>query len=549
VSAEKTSQTTERSPQLTIDGQNFKHLTNSALNWLRHHQATINTLNVYPVPDGDTGTNMVLTMQSAWAEIAESSERSVGIVAHQMAHGALMGARGNSGVILSQIWRGFARSLDEKATCGAQDLAAAWREATATAYKGVVKPVEGTILTVVRAIADEITKAAEDTDDLVHLLERGVFAGHEAVLLTPSLLPVLAEAGVVDAGGQGLFVILEGMLRHMRGEPISEEVAMTESVGPALEGLAPGEAGYGYDVQFLVVGEGLDVDAIRQEITGMGECPLVVGEPTTVKVHVHVLDPGVPISYGAGLGSLRDVVVEDMQAQYQDLRGGVAESGDAPPQEIGVVAVVVGDGLSRVFESLGVDVIVPGGQTMNPSTQDLLEAIEHLPAERVILLPNNSNVIMAAEQANELSSKPVAVVPSRFIPQGIAAMLAYNPQNDYDACVEAMMAAMQQVETGEITCATRTATINGFDIAEGQIIGLHDGDVAAAGATASEVVQELLKQMSTEECEIITLYFGQDVTEKDATALADKLQDTWPDHEVEVVAGGQPHYHYILSAE
>jgi DAK2 domain fusion protein YloV len=539
-------------PRLTTDGQGFKQLVKAALAWLQHHQTAINVLNVYPVPDGDTGTNMVLTMQSAWTEIQDSPEHNVGRVAHQMAHGALMGARGNSGVILSQIWRGFARSLDEKEAYHAQDLAAACREAEVTAYKGVVKPVEGTILTVARAIAAAATRAAEDTEDLVRVLERMVFAAHEAVMLTPSLLPVLKEAGVVDAGGQGLFVILEGMLRYMRGEPVGEDAQLAEAVGLIATELEPGEAGYGYDVQFLIVGQGLEVDTIRQRITQLGECPLVVGDPMTVKVHVHVPDPGVPISYGASLGSLRDVVVEDMQAQYQDF---IAERDLAPSllpqpsQEIGVVTVVLGDGLARVFQSLGVGAIVYGGQTMNPSTQNLLEAIENLPAKQVILLPNNSNVILAAEQARELSDKTVAVIPSRSIPQGIAALLAVNYQADFEANVTAMMSAMEEVETGEITTATRSAKINGVRVTAGQIIGLQDGDLKMTGTTPEEVVQKLLEEMNSDEREIITLYYGESVSEGDANTLADLLQQRWPDQEIEVVAGGQPHYHYILSVE
>ena len=549
---EKRSQAMLRAPRLTTDGQGFKRLIKAALAWLQHHQAAINVLNVYPVPDGDTGTNMVLTMQSAWAEIQDSTENNVGRIAHQMAHGALMGARGNSGVILSQIWRGLARSLDEKEIYRAQDLAAACREAAATAYKGVVKPVEGTILTVARAVADAATRAAEGTDDLVRVLEHMVFAAHEAVVLTPSLLPVLAEAGVVDAGGQGLFIILEGMLRYMRGERVAEDARLAGAVDLISTGFEPGEAGYGYDVQFLIVAQGLDVDAIRRRIAEMGECPLVVGDLETVKVHVHVPDPGVPISYGASLGSLRDVVVEDMQAQYQEF---IAEgelspaTSQQPSQEIGVAAVVLGDGLARVFQSLGVSAIVPGGQTMNPSTQDLLEAIENLLAERVILLPNNSNVILAAEQARVLSDKPVAVIPSRSIPQGIAALLAINYQADFDTNVAAMTSAMEEIETGEVTTATRSATINGLEIAEGQIIGLYDGELKVTGTTVEEVVKALLVEMNQAQGEIITLYYGDTVSESEANALADLLQEDWPDQEIEVINGGQHHYHYILSVE
>lgn len=546
----KSSTAAQEHSRLGTDGQGFKRLVRASLAWLQHHQEAINALNVYPVPDGDTGINMVLTMQSAWDEIKDSPDRDVGRVAHQMAHGALMGARGNSGVILSQIWRGFARELDGKKVYRAPDLAAACRGAATTAYKGVVKPVEGTILTVARAVGDAATLAAKDTDDLVRVLEHMVFAAHETVMLTPSLLPVLKEAGVVDAGGQGLFVILEGMLRHMRGEPIAEDAQMAESVHLIATEMHPGDVGYGYDVQFLIVGQELDVDAVRQKITAMGECPLVVGDPTTIKVHVHVPDPGVPVSYGASLGSLRDVVVEDMQAQYQDF---IAERELAPAhqasQEIGVVAVVMGDGLARVFRSLGVESIVHGGQTMNPSTQDLLESAERLPSERVILLPNNGNIILAAEQACALSDKPIAVIPSRSIPQGLAALLAINFQADFETNVEVMTSAVDDVETGEVTTATRSATIDGVKVTDGQIIGLRNGDLKIAGTEVEQVARALLAEMDTAQREIITLYYGEDVGEEEAIALADVLQQDWPEQEVEVVLGGQPHYYYILSVE
>ncbi len=540
-----------------VDGPGFKRLVKAGLAWLQNHQAAINALNVYPVPDGDTGTNMVLTMRSAWAEISDSPGRNVGKVARQMAHGALMGARGNSGVILSQIWRGFARSLDEKEVFRAEDLADACREASATAYKGVVKPVEGTILTVARAVADSAEDAAKDTDNLVSILERIVFAAHEAVVLTPSLLSVLKEAGVVDAGGQGLFIILEGMLRYMRGESVAEDVRLTGTVDLMSEGMAHGDLGYDYDVQFLVVGEELDVDGIRSRIADMGDCPLVVGDPKTIKVHVHVSDPGEPISYGASLGSLRDVVVEDMQAQYQDFV--VDQERPSPGMaplasvqdigEIGVVAVVPGDGLARVFQSLGVGAVVRGGQTMNPSTKDLLEAIESLPTDQVVLLPNNSNVIMAAEQTRELSDKTVEVIASRFVPEGVAALLALNYQADLETNVEAMTRAMEDVETVGITLATRSATVNGVEVADGEVIALHDGELALSGETIRGVAREALRQLDSQDAEIITLYYGEDVTEEQAEELASLLQQDWPEQDIEVIPGGQPHYHYIVSVE
>jgi len=540
-----------RPPLLALDGQELRELTKASLVWLQHHQAVINSLNVFPVPDGDTGTNMVLTMQSAWDEIAGSDEQNIGKVAHQLAHGALMGARGNSGVILSQIWRGFARGLDSIDACRAPDLVAAFTEAAVTAYKGVVKPVEGTILTVIRAIADDASHTAQGTDDLLTILEHVAFAAHETVLLTPSLLPVLREAGVVDAGGQGLFVIIEGMLRYLHGESMDEEAVS----GPAADVIGAGglaiEVGYGYDVQFLLVGEGFDIGAIRETITSMGDSTLVVGDPTTVKVHVHVPDPGVPISFGAGLGSLRDVVVEDMQAQFADFVAGQDAIADGSTTQAGpaVVAVVLGDGLARVFQSLGAAAIVHGGQTMNPSTKDLLEAVEGLQTDEVILLPNNKNVILAAKQACSLSDKSVAVVPSRTIPQGVAALLALNMQANLEENVATMTAALDEVKTGEITTATRSVRLNGVDVGEGQIIGLCNGDLQVAGDGIDDVTCALLQRMHPEDCEIITLYYGSGVREDQAKALTDRIQADWPDQEVEVVAGGQEHYHYILSAE
>jgi DAK2 domain fusion protein YloV len=534
-----------------MDGQVFKQLTKAALGWLQHHQAVINALNVYPVPDGDTGTNMVLTMQSAWAEIEGSPEQNVGRVVHQMAHGALMGARGNSGVILSQIWRGFARGLDEKEVCRSADLVAACQEAATTAYKGVVKPVEGTILTVTRAVADSAARAAGTADDLLRILEHMVFAAHEAVLLTPSLLPVLREAGVVDAGGQGLFVILEGMARYLHGEPIAEDVTLDRAVDLIGTRLDFGEGEYGYDVQFLIMGQALEVDEIRERINQMGECPLVVGDVNTVKVHVHVTDPGEPMSYAARLGSLRDVVIEDMQAQYQEFIAEQQLNTACPSNDavVGIVVVVAGDGLKQVFQSLGASVVVEGGQTMNPSTKDLLEAIERAPCAQVVVLPNNSNIILAAEQASALSEKSVAVVPTATIPQGISALLALNLQADLETNVKMMMSAMGEVETGEVTTATRSATFDGIRVSEGQTIGLHNGTLKVADKTPEEVVQLLLREMQNEEAEIITLYYGDTVTQHEAAALADTIREQWPDQEVEVVAGGQAHYHYILSVE
>jgi DAK2 domain fusion protein YloV len=553
---------------LGIDGQGLKRLVEAGLAWLRHHQSAINALNVFPVPDGDTGTNMLLTMQSAWAEIVDSPDQNAGIIAQAIAHGALMGARGNSGVILSQLWRGFARSLDNKQTFAAADLAEALQEASDTAYKGVIKPVEGTILTVAREAAAAASQVTREYGDLVVVLDYVVGQTRQAVARTPSQLAVLAEAGVVDAGGQGLYTILEGMLRYLRGETIQVDEALASAVdlkaAPAIvspefgvgvpEPIHPGgEVGYGYDVQFIIVGHGLDVYRIRGEIDAMGDSTLVVGDVEKVKVHVHVPDPGVPISYAAKWGSLRDVVVEDMQSQYQEfILGRSAPPVTAPklPQsEVSTVAVVPGQGLARVFQSLGVGQVISGGQTMNPSTQQLLEAVEDLPAGKLIILPNNSNIVMAAQQAAELSSKEVVVVPTRTVPQGIAALLAFNYQADLKTNVELMRSALNDVESGEITTATRSVELDGVQVKEGEIIGLVNERLVASGPTVEQVLWPMMEQMALAEREILTLYYGNGINSEQVEHLAAKISVRYPDQEIELVEGGQPYYHYIISVE
>jgi len=529
-------------------GRGFRRALEAGTAWLERHVEIINALNVYPVPDGDTGTNMLLTMRAALQELNNSPAESASVVAHAVSYGALMGARGNSGVILSQLFRGLARSLDKKETFTALDLAQAMTEASAIAYQGVIKPVEGTILTVAREAADAAVAAAEENNDLRYVLERTVMEARHSVARTPSLLQVLADAGVVDAGGQGLFVILEGALRFMRGEEVGE-LPIIEA-GVKLE--TPVGEEYGYETMFILKGESLNVEEIREAIAAMGESVLVVGDSRTVKVHVHSMEPGRPLDYAAKLGALTQISVENMQEQYQEfIRRGQA----LPPQvaeELGdtaIVAVAPGEGLARVFESLGVSAVVPGGQTMNPSTQEILKAIEGLGAEKVIVLPNNVNVVMAARQTSELSQKEVAVVPTKTIPQGISAVLAFNYQADLETNAHTMEQAAHSVQTAEVTTATRAAQINGVAVEEGEFIGLLDGELTASGNSPGEVVQEMLRQMQADEQEIITIYYGEDIAGTEAQKLADGIQASCPDQEVELVNGGQPHYHYILSAE
>jgi hypothetical protein len=549
---------------LYVDGQGLKQLVEASLLWLRYHQASINALNVFPVPDGDTGTNMLLTMQGAWHEIEHSPEENAGKVAQMVAHGALMGARGNSGVILSQLWRGFARSLDSKPQFGAEDLVHAMRLASETAYKGVLKPVEGTILTVSRAVAEATDQAQREDDDLLFILDRIVAAAKEAVANTPNLLPVLKQAGVVDSGGQGLTVVLEGMLRHLRGESLDAPRDRTAEAAIDLKEKVPPDAdldagdvaqGYSYDVQCIIKGHDLDVEAARQAISELGLSTLVVGDTETIKVHVHVPRPSAVLAYAETIGRLHDVVVEDMAAQYQQyLLGRTAPPVQAPAYtvehgHIATLAVAPGDGLARVFHSLGTTAIVPGGQTMNPSTQDFVKLLEAIPVEEAILLPNNGNVVMAARQAAEISKKRVVVVPSKTIPQGIAAMLAFNEQRSLEANAQAMEAATQQVLTGEITTATRAIDYNGVNVEEGHVIGLLNDELTAANDTIEETFFTLLDQMDAEDLEIVTLYYGNDVTPADAEAMGAVVREKYANLEVEIVEGGQPHYYYIISAE
>ena len=538
-------------PILACDGRGLKRLMRFGLAWLEKHQQAINSLNVYPVPDGDTGTNMLLTMQSAYQEIHDSPEEEVGQIAQKVAHGALMGARGNSGVILSQIFRGLARELEGVTAFDTVQFAAALREAAATAYKGVIKPVEGTMLTVARESAEAAVAAAASSQDLRWVLQQVVREAQESVTRTPTLLPVLAEAGVVDAGGQGLLVILEGMLRYARGEQIDMETGL----GTAVD-LQPfhleAEEGYGYDIQFIVHGENLNVEQIRESIASMGDCALVVGDSRAVKVHVHSPEPGTPINFGASQGSISRVIVENMQEQYQDFILSKTQRPVAPVKPlsgIGTVVVAPGPGLGRVFESLGASAVVSGGQTMNPSTEDILNAVEAISAEEAIILPNNKNIIMAAEQAQSLSAKRVQVVRTITVPQGISALLALNYQSDLDTNVRIMSEAVSDIETIEITTAVRTAKVGGVKVKKGETIGLINGKLVIKADSPEEATLAALEQAKAKEYEIITLYYGESVGEDDAQRVADLIGEQFPEQEIEVVDGGQPHYSYILSVE
>jgi uncharacterized protein len=535
-------------PCLRIDGPELRRITEGSVSWLEGHIDSVNSLNVFPVPDGDTGTNMYLTMQAALREVSAVTDTSVSATVQALAHGALMGARGNSGVILSQIWRGFAKQLTGNESLTGKDLALALREGAATAYKGVMRPVEGTILTVVRQAAEAAVAAAQELGDLVYVLGHAVAEAKNAVARTPQQLLVLKEAGVVDAGGQGLSVLLEGMLRALRGENVTVSGAMMDA-GATHQHVPTGE--YGYDIQFLIMGQGLDIECIREKLSAMGDSLLVVGDNSTVKVHIHSQDPGPIVTYATTLGSLQDVVMENMQLQYQQFLAAQAQKATSaqPPGKIATVAVANGAGLCHVFESLGISVIVHGGQTMNPSTEELLQAVANLPADMVILLPNNPNVILTAQQAQGMSEKQVAVISTKSIPQGIGALLAFSSDADLRTNVDLMERAAAQIQTVEITRAVRSVQINGLKVEKGQIIGLLNGQLVRAGDGLRSVTADVLQAMDIARYEVITIYWGSEVTKDDAEALAAWIREHHSDQEIEVVEGNQPYYQYIISAE
>ncbi|MCL5997631.1 MAG: DAK2 domain-containing protein [Chloroflexi bacterium] len=521
--------------------------------WLKQQEPIVNSYNVYPVPDGDTGTNMMHTMRSAWEACTNVDESSIGTVVRAVSMGAIRGSRGNSGIILSQLWRGFSRSIDGKTSCNAQDLAAALREAANTAYAGVNNPVEGTMLTVAREVADAVEKAAQQSNDLRHLLDTATRAAFESVQRTPNLLKILKEAGVVDSGGYGLYVILDGMRRFANGEPI--DVTPQPDVAHEVHTTLPaGE--WGYDVQYLIhapEGTRLDVEKIRADIESMGDCPLVFGDDAMVKIHVHVPDPGVPLSYGVRLGSIRDVIVEDMQAQSAVFTPGQVKpdtsSQSLPEVEVAIVAVASGEGIIRAFKDVGARAVVPGGQTMNPSVEDLVQAIKEAHARHVILLPNNSNIIMTAQQAAQLSEIPAEVVPTRTIPQGIAAAIAFNFERDVPGNLSAMNTAAQHVITGEITTATRTVTVSGVSAQNGQVIGLIDDKLALAGEKVDETVMQLLELVRAEEYELITLYYGNNLPKHEAEQTAQQVRERYPSHVVDLYEGQQAHYYFVIGIE
>lgn len=541
-----------------IDGQALKKLIEAGLTWLRTNQQTVNALNVFPVPDGDTGINMVLTMQAAYDEIANSPETNFGKMAHAVAHGALMGARGNSGVILSQLWRGFARGVDSYEILDGPKMVQAFAEARDTAYKGVVRPVEGTILTVAKDTAMAAKEALQETQDPIQILEKSILAADVSVEHTPELLAELKKAGVVDAGGKGLFFMLEGMLRYINGDPLDTAVTTVQPLSAmnledTLETIEPGQD-YEVVVDFRPYAP-LNLEIFYGDLEKIGTS-IQVGEGEGIyRMHIHVPTEKryEPIDYTMSLGTITKVAIENLIDQMNTIeekaRGKKLKLPPVEPGQIAVVAVSPGAGIARVFASLGVAGIVEGGQTMNPSTQDILNAFEHLPTDLVVILPNNKNIILAAKAAADLTVKKVAVVPSRTVPEGLAAMLRLAPEGDFDNLVSEMTQAIEEVQTGEITTAVRDAEIDGIKVKEGEIIGMLNRKLVCATSSLEKACLRLLEKANAADYELITLFYGAEVTKHDAHHIADVIGEAYPNLEVEIQDGGQPYYQFILSIE
>ena len=555
-----------------IKGEAFKNMCYGALNRLTDQQSYIDSLNVFPVPDGDTGTNMLLTFQEAVENLDKIKSERIDKLTQALSKGALMGARGNSGVILSQLLRGFSEANKNNRVMRSKDLIKSLAEASKIAYQGVLKPVEGTILTVARKAARRAEKL-EDEDNLVILLEKVIETAHKALNKTPDQLPQLKDAGVVDAGGQGYLTILEGMKAGLTGkEEITKEVEVKREVE---EEVAAEELQYGYCTQTLinVENKNVNIDEIKNDIEQFGDSLMVVGDEDIVKVHIHTNHPGIILEYALKTGSLKDIKIDNMRIQNAEMREKheamqkeeydkikdtstedyeekliKSEKSQELNRKTGIIAVAKGKGIKNILMELGVDLIIDGGQSMNPSINDFVEALEEIDQNRVIIFPNNKNIISAAQQASSLSDKEIKVVETKAIPEAIAALLVFNDNEDLVELKKTMEEEINIVKTIEITNAVKDSKVNGFDITEDDVIGIVNGDIKAVGSSDLEVIIDLIEKEWEDE-DLITIYYGDGASQEDAEEIKKKFQEKSKDAEVEIYKGGQPLYPYIISME
>lgn len=548
----------------------FQEMVQAASTRLGNQAEYVNSLNVFPVPDGDTGTNMGMTIENGAKEVADKPASTVGEVGQILSKGLLMGARGNSGVITSQLFRGFGQAIKDKEELTGKDLAHAFQSGVEVAYKAVMKPVEGTILTVSRGAATAALKKAEETDDAVEVMRAALDGAKGALAKTPEMLPVLKEVGVVDSGGQGLVFIYEGFLAALTGEYIASEdfkatpAVMTEMINAehhksVAEHVATEDIKYGYCTEIMVaLKQGptyvkeFNYDEFQGFLSGLGDSLILVNDDEIAKVHVHTEDPGLVLQEGLKYGALKKVKVDNMRNQHdavleKDQAQSTAASQEA--KDFAIVAVCAGDGLADIFKSQGVDYVISGGQTMNPSTEDILKAIDAVNAKNVIILPNNKNIFMAAQSAAEVSEVPAAVVETRTVPQGFTSLLAFNPTQSLEENVEAMTASLSDVVSGSVTLAVRDTSIDGLEIHQDDNLGMVDGKIVVSNPDMTTTLKETFAKMIDEDSEIITIYVGEDGSQELAEEMANYLESTYEDVEVEIHEGKQPVYPYLMSVE
>ncbi|MFB6497478.1 DAK2 domain-containing protein [Bacillus haynesii] len=552
-----------------LDGKAFAEMVLYGAHHLSQNANVVDALNVFPVPDGDTGTNMNLSMTSGAKEVEQIDTANIGKVAQSLSRGLLMGARGNSGVILSQLFRGFGKSIEQKSDINAKEFAAAFQAGVDTAYKAVMKPVEGTILTVAKDAAKKAVLTAQTETDIIKVMEAVVNEAEASLERTPELLPVLKEVGVVDSGGKGLLYVYEGFLASLKGEKLSEKAAAL----PSLDDLVSAEhhknaqshmntedIEFGYCTEFMVKLDSgkrnFNEDVFRQDLSGFGDSLLVVSDENIAKVHIHAEYPGEVMTYAQKYGSLINMKIENMREQHSAIlsqhkreTAAPAEKAPAEKQPYGIVTVAMGEGIAELFESIGATKVIEGGQTMNPSTEDIVQAIKDANAETVVILPNNSNIVMAANQAADVAGQHVIVIPTKTVPQGMAALLAFNPALEADENEAAMLGAIGEVKSGQITYAVRDTNIDGIDIKKGDFMGILNGKIVETASDQLTAAKKLIAGMIDEDSEIVTVIKGEDAPEEEAEELAAFISETYEDVEVEVHDGKQPLYSYILAVE
>ena len=540
-----------------IKAKAFREMFVSGANNLQNSKDLVDKLNVFPVPDGDTGTNMSLTISYAMKELEKVGEEDITKIAKALSKGSLMGARGNSGVILSQIIRGIGKSVEGKDKLSTVDLAKALKGGSDTAYKAVIKPVEGTILTVIRETAEYAVKLAKRENNIEKFLGKVVREANVSLENTPNLLKNLKDAGVVDSGGKGLTLILEGFYLAIVGKavvPATAEKTELKNVSlSSADTTSTDDIKFGYCTEFILESDKIDDAGIRDIMLGYGDSLAVVGDEGVIKVHVHTNEPGNVLQEALKYGQLLTIKIENMRMQHENILDGVAENAEyeepVEEKEFAFISTSMGDGLASIFKDFGVDHVIEGGQTMNPSTEDFMKAIDKIHAKNIFILPNNSNIIMAANQAKELSDKNIIVIPTKNIPQAVSALVGFNPEATAEENEANMVEALSYVKSGQVTFAVRDTVMNGIEIREGNIIGIAEKEMIAAGDEVDEVAKKLVEKLVDEDSAIITLFYGEDVTEEQAEELRGELEEKFEDIDVELYYGGQPLYYYLISVE